>query len=215
MSWEGIVIGILAIAIGGAFAFYGLQLFVILLPIWLFFVGLIGGASWAQTFLSEGFFGTATSWIIGLVVGIVLAAISYFFYYGAVALLGAAVGYTLGAGLMVAIGVTGFLSVVVGLIVAALVGLAVIVLAVPIWLVILLSAGGGAAAVVNGAWILLGRIQLEDISGGLGQGLMKDGFFSVAVWIVIAIAGFLYQIRVIGRASMMASADISKEGYRY
>ena len=46
----------------------------------------------------------------GFAVGIVFAVISYFLYYVAVILVGAALGYTLGAGLMIAIGLDGFLS---------------------------------------------------------------------------------------------------------
>ena len=46
MTIEGIVVGLLAIAIGLAWAFYGLKLFTILLPIWAFFFGLVAGAQW-------------------------------------------------------------------------------------------------------------------------------------------------------------------------
>ena len=48
MTIEAIVIGLLAIGIGLAWAFYGLKLFTILLPIWAFFFGLIAGAQWSQ-----------------------------------------------------------------------------------------------------------------------------------------------------------------------
>ncbi len=46
MSLEGILLGLLAIVIGLAWAFYGLKLFAILLPIWAFFFGLVAGAQW-------------------------------------------------------------------------------------------------------------------------------------------------------------------------
>ena len=69
MSLEGIVLGLLAIVVGLAWAFYGLKLFAILLPIWAFFFGLVTGASWgAQLFGAEaGLFATTLSWIIGIV----------------------------------------------------------------------------------------------------------------------------------------------------
>ena len=63
MSIEGIIVGLLAILIGAAWATYGLKAFTILLPIWAFFVGLLAGAHWGQEFLGEGFFGTVTSWV--------------------------------------------------------------------------------------------------------------------------------------------------------
>jgi hypothetical protein len=212
MSLEGIIVGVLAAAIGAAFAFYGLKLFVILLPLWGFLVGLMAGASWGAQFLNESFLGTVTSWGIGIVLGLVLAALSYFWYYGAVILLGASVGYTLGAGLMAAIGLDGFLSVVVGLIVAAVVGFGVLVLAVPAFLVVFLSAIGGAAAVVNGVLILLGRVALEDVDFGLTQGLYKEGVIAIVAWIVIAVVAMWWQLRDL--ADMSARLSVPREEYR-
>jgi hypothetical protein len=212
MSLEGIIVGVLAAAIGAAFAFYGLKLFVILLPLWGFLVGLMAGASWGAQFLNESFLGTVTSWGIGIVLGLVLAALSYFWYYGAVILLGASVGYTLGAGLMAAIGLDGFLSVVVGLVVAAVVGFGVLVLAVPAFLVVFLSAIGGAAAVVNGVLILLGRVALEDVDFGLTQGLYKEGAIAIVAWIVIAVVAMWWQLRDL--ADMSARLSVPREEYR-
>lgn len=216
MSIEGIVVGLLAVLIGAAWATYGLKAFTVLLPIWAFFVGLLAGANWGQEFLGEGFFGSVTSWVLGFGLGLILALLSYFWYYGAIALLGGAVGYTLGAGLMGALGLDGFLSIVVGLVVGALFAVAVIVLAVPIVLVVVLSAFGGAAAVVNGALILLGQIQLNDIDSGLMEGLMRYGAVSIVAWLVIAAAGIWYQLRDIGRgmASLSEPADIDRSAYR-
>ena len=42
---EGLLLGLLALAIGGAFAFWGFRVFLILLPIWGFFVGFLLGAN--------------------------------------------------------------------------------------------------------------------------------------------------------------------------
>ena len=216
MSIEGIAVGLLAIVVGGVWATYGLKAFFILLPFWAFFVGLLAGAQWSAEFLGEGFFGTVTSWAIGLVVGLVLGLLSYFWYYAAIILLGATVGYTLGSGFMTAIGLDGFLSIVLGLIVGILLGIAVLVLNVPALLVIVLSAFGGAAAVVNGFWILFGQIQLNDIDGGLAEGLMKGGAITVVAWLVIAAAGIWYQLRDIGRdmASLRMAANIDRSAYR-
>jgi hypothetical protein len=168
-----------------------------------------------MTFLGEGFLGTTTSWVLGLGLGIVLALLSYFVYYFAITLIGGAVGYTLGAGLMGALGLDGPLQVVVGLLAGAGLALLVFVTAVPIVLVILLSAIGGAAAIVNGVMILLGRIQVEDISSGLTQGLLMEGWISVIAWVVLAALGFLYQVRNVGGSLVnMQSADIDRSSYR-
>ena len=107
--------------------------------------------SWGQEFLGEGFFGTVTSWVIGLVLGIVLALFSYFFYYGAIVLLGGDRRVHPGRRpARRASASTGSCRSCVGLVVGVLFAIAVLVLAVPIVLVIVLSAFSGAAAVVNG-----------------------------------------------------------------
>ena len=71
MSLEGIIVGLLAIGIGLAWAFYGLKLFMILLPIWAFFFGLVAGAQWGPTCSARaaGLLHDVLSWGIGLVFG--------------------------------------------------------------------------------------------------------------------------------------------------
>jgi hypothetical protein len=211
VSIEGILVGIVAIVIGLAWAFYGFKAFVILLPIWAFLVGFAAGSSWiAELFPNEGFFATVTSWVGGLVIGVVLALLSYFWYYAAVVIVGGALGYTLVAGFLGSLGFDGILAIALGLIAAAVVAVITIVLAVPAWLIVVLSGIGGAVAAVNGLLILLGRIQLEDISSGLGEGLLKDPLIAVIGVIVVAAAGIWYQMRDLTETA----ASIQRSGYR-
>jgi hypothetical protein len=210
VSLEGIVVGIVAIVIGLAWAFYGFKAFVILLPIWAFLVGFAAGASWIAELFGEGFFATVTSWVGGLVIGIVLALLSYFWYYAAVVIVGGALGYTLVAGFLGSLGFDGILAFALGLVAAAIVAVITIVLAVPAWLIVVLSGIGGAVAAVNGLLILLGRIQLEDTSTGLGEGLLKDPLIAVIGVIVVAAAGIWYQMRDLTDTA----ASIRRDGYR-
>ena len=207
---EQILVGIVAIAIGLAWAFYGFKAFLILLPIWAFLVGFAAGASWIQELFGDGFFATVTSWVGGLVIGVVLALLSYFWYYAAVVIVGGALGYTLVAGFLGSLGFDGILAIALGLVAAAIVAIITIVLAVPAWLIVVLSGIGGAVAAVNGVLILLGRIQLEDISSGLGEGLLKDPLIAVVGVIVVAAAGIWYQMRDL----VDTAASIRRDGYR-
>jgi hypothetical protein len=210
MSIEGILIGLLAIGIGLAWAFYGLKAFLILLPIWAFFIGALLGASWVQELLGDGFFSTVTSWVVAIIFGLFLAVISYLWYTGAVLLLGFTIGYTLGAGLMSAIGLTEIMPLIVGVIIGAVVAIGFFVLGMPLVLVIVATAIGGAVAATNGALILLGRIQLADIDTGLSEGLLKDGVIGIVVAIAIAVAGALYQMRDVANAA----TAIDRSAYR-
>ena len=217
MSLEGIVIGLMAVLIGAAWATYGLKAFTILLPIWAFFVGLLAGANWGAEFLGQGFLGTVTSWVIGLVFGVVLALFSYFFYYGAIALFGGVIGYTLAAGLLSALGLTGVVAILLSLAAGVLLAILVAVLAVPIFLVIFLTAASGAAAVVNGVLILFGQIKVEDIDTGLTEGLIKFGAIGVIAWLVLTAAGVFYQMRDLGRTAetVMERNAVDQAAYRY
>ena len=202
MTLEGILVGLVVIIVGLAWAFYGLRAFTILLPIWAFIVGFGAGASWIQELFGGGFLATTTSWVGGFFVGLVLALLSYFLYYAAVVLLGGALGYTLAAGFAVGIGLPNFLAIIVGLVAGAALGAAVLLLAMPAFLVVWLSAIGGATAVANGLLILLGRIDLKDTEGGLGQGLLRDPAIAVVTVIVVAAAGIYYQMREVTESTV-------------
>lgn len=212
MSIEGIILGLLALAVGLAWAFYGLKVFTILLPVWAFFFGLLTGAQWAQDLFGEGLFTTVLSWGIGLVFGIVLAVISYLWYYAAVTIAGGALGYMLGVGFMDWLGIDAqILGLIVGLVVGAVFAAATFLLGVPIWLIIWFSAISGSAAAVNGILIFLGRIKVDDLSSGVVNGLLTDSFIGVALWVVLAVVAGLWQTRDIGR-SIVA---IDRSAYRY
>ena len=212
MSIEGILVGLLAIVIGAAWALYGLKLFTILLPIWAFFFGLVTGGQWAAEVFGEGFFSTVLSWGIGIVFGLVLAAISYFWYYAAIVILGGAVGYSLGVGFFEWLGFgTGIIALVVGLILGAVFAIGTFLLGVPVLLVMIFSAFSGAAAVVNGVLILLGQIKVEDVNAGIFGSLLNQGIIGTIAFIVLGAAALFYQMRDVGQT--ITSIDRSSYSY--
>jgi hypothetical protein len=213
MTIEGIIIGLLAIGIGLAWAFYGLKLFTVLLPIWAFFFGLLAGAQWGQDLFGQsGIFTTVLSWGLGIVVGLVLAAIAYFWYYAAIVILGGAVGYALGVGVFEYFGFeTGPIIVIIGLIVGAIFAIGTFLLGVPVLLVMILSAFSGAAAVVNGVLILLGQIKLETLDTGVFGSLLHQGLLGTIAWIVLGAVALFYQIRDVGQSIQ----SIDRSAYRY
>jgi len=213
MSLESIVIGLLAIGIGLAWAFYGLKLFTILLPLWAFFFGLIAGAQWGQdVFGQSGIFTTVLSWGIGLVFGVVLAAISFFWYYAAIVILGGAVGYALGIGFFEWLGLgTGFIAIVIALIVGAIFAVGTFVLGVPVVLVMVFSAFSGAAAVVNGVLIFLGQIKLDTLDTGIFGSLLTNGVVGIVAFLVLGAVALYWQIRDVAGSIQ----TIDRSAYRY
>jgi hypothetical protein len=195
MSLEGFLLGIIALAVGAAFTFYGFKFFLILLPLWAFVAGFAAGAQAMSVLFGDGFLATVLGWVIGFVTGAAFAVISYLWYWAAVVLLGIAVGYQLGVGMMALISVTGFLSIAVGVIVGVVFAIGTIVLGVPRALVVVLTALGGAATVVAGALLIIGRIQTEDLGTGLVGAVIYDNVFWLLAFAVVAALGIIWQYR--------------------
>lgn len=98
MDIQVICIGVIGILFGLTALFAGYRLFLVLLPIWGFFAGFAIGAQALQALFGTGFLSELTSWIVGLVVGILFAVLSYLFYLVGVAILAGSIGYALGQG---------------------------------------------------------------------------------------------------------------------
>ena len=212
MSFEGIVVGLVAIVVGGAWAFYGLSLFTILLPLWAFVFGFLVGMQWSHDVFGQGFFTTVLGWAIGIGFGFFLAAISYFWYYAAVTIAAGALGYAFGVGILDALNIdAAILGIVVGLIVGGALAIGTFLAGVPAFLIVGFSALSGAAGVVNGVLILLGRIKVEDLESNLLGGLLTDGIIAVVAWLVISGVAVFWQLQ---RVTETAVA-IRRESYRF
>ncbi len=207
---EQVAVGLLALGIGLAFAFAGWKWFLILLPIWGFFAGLVFGANTVQVIFGDGFLSTVTSWVVGFFVGILFAVLSYFFYWFAVVLLGASVGFALGQAFGVAIGTGSTLTWIFGAIVAVVFAFGTIALRVPRYLVIVLTAVGGAGAAVGGILILFGVVKVDSLSAGeIGLVIRQSIVWSIAA-IVVALAGIWVQVQT---TAMLL--EIDRASYRY
>jgi hypothetical protein len=104
MAFELLCATMIALLFGMAVTFGGYRLFITLLPIWGFLFGFGLGAQTLQALFGFGFLSTATSWVVGFIVGALFAVLSYMFFIFAVALLASSVGYGLGVGIMLWIG---------------------------------------------------------------------------------------------------------------
>lgn len=68
-----IVVGIAILLLGLGVAFFGLCLFLIMLPIWGFLASFFVGAGSIEAFFGDGFLSTVGGWIAGFVTGILFA----------------------------------------------------------------------------------------------------------------------------------------------
>jgi hypothetical protein len=199
MFFEIVIMSLIAMLVGLAVTFFGFRLFVILLPIWAFFAGFLATAQAIQELFGGGFLATVSSWVFALVVGVMFAVAAYFFYYAAIAILAATVGYELGVGFMVGIGVSsGFLQFIVGVALAVLLIVAVIVLNLPKAFIIALTALGGAGMILAGIFLALGRIAVADLGSGIVGSYIRTSWFWVLVYLAIAAFGIVVQFMLPG-----------------
>lgn len=140
--------GIIGMLFGTALTFAGYRLFIFLLPIWGFFFGLGLGAQSVQVLLGDGFLATVTSWVVGFVVALVFALLSYAFYAFAVAIIGGSLGYAVAVGLLTWIGLDmGLIVWLVGLVAGVIMAIVTIALNLQKWVVIAATSVLGAATI--------------------------------------------------------------------
>jgi hypothetical protein len=196
MLLQTLVVALVAILLGLAFTLAGYKFFRVLIPLWGFFTGWMWGASVITTLLGQGFLSTVTGWAVGLASGLILAALAYFFYYVAVVLLGASVGYALGAGLMAGLGFDStFLLALVGILTGVLLAILVIVLGLPKVLLVVLAALGGAAALLAGTMLLLGIIPLNSLNMGTLGAVVTNSWLWLIAYIALVVVGVVAQMR--------------------
>ncbi len=191
-----VIIAIVALLVGAAFCFGGFRFFLLLLPLYMFVGGFSVGTDAITALFGDGTFATVLSWVIGLVVALVFAVVSYLYYYLAVALMGGMVGYALGAGAWGLVGNEyGAIAFVIGIVVGAIAAIIVLALNVPKYLVIVVTALGGAATILAGWFVLIGTIPTDAIHWTTIGAKIADSWFYLLVWAAIAAVGMVAQIQ--------------------
>jgi hypothetical protein len=209
-----LLMAILAVVIGLAFCFGGWRFFLLLLPIWGFVVGFGLGTEAMRALFGDGTFATVTSWIVGFVIAVAFALLSYLYYYAAIAILAGAVGYVIGASAWGIIGnEQGVIAFVIGLVVGVVFAIGVLALNVPRYLVIVLTGLGGAATVIAGWFLLIGKVPSDNVTWWEVGKLISNSWFYLIVWGLIAAAGIVAQMRA--PAMGPDTYELDSTSYRY
>lgn len=192
-----IIVGLLAVIAGFAFCFRGYLLMRLVIPVWGFFAGFAAGAGFIAGLTDRAFLGTVFGWIVGLVLGVLFAFLAYTYYAVAIVLAMASVGYLLGAALMVALGVDwNWLIVAVGVVFGLVLGVAAIRSELPAVLLTVLTALGGATAIVGGLMLVFGTVDTEELGNGTVTSAIDASWGWWLLYAVIAFAGIGAQIAV-------------------
>ena len=205
---EDVVVGILALVIGGLFCFRGYLAMRLIIPVWGAFAGFALGAGLVAYFTDEGFLSTLVGWLVGLAVGVVFALIAYLYYAISVLIAMASIGFTLGASAMVALDVTwSWVVILVGVLLGALLAFLAIVADLPTALLVVLSAIAGAIAMTAGVMLIVGALETDDFTATAATERIKDDWWWYVVMIALAVAGLLSQVRTVEslRASLRSA----------
>ncbi len=195
--------GMIALLFGSILLLGGYRFFMFLLPIWGFFFGFGLGAQTVQALFGDAFLATVTGWVVGFVVALVFALMSYLFYFAAVAVIGGAVGYTLAVGLLEAIGLNfGLIVWSVGLVVAVIFAVAVIVLNVQKWVVIFGTAWLGTGVILATFLFLFGGISRDQLLQNPVRQALSMGPFWTITFIVLAAIGIMVQYQTTRRVEV-------------
>jgi hypothetical protein len=196
MSLNVLIVGIVVLLIGIAFCFAGYRFFRILIAIWGFITGFL---------LTAGAFGaisgghlliSGVGLIAALIVGLILAALAYALYVAAVVILSASVGFWVGTSIVAAAGYGphGAFALLVGVICAIVLAILTLALNLTKILIIVITALGGASAIISAALLLMGRIRLGELtSGAVGTFIRGSTVWGLA-WLALAVIGIVVQL---------------------
>jgi hypothetical protein len=185
-------------SIGIGLCFFGYRIFLVILPVLGFFAGLWLCWTIIEFIFGASFWASLAGILIGFLIGAILAVLSYFFYIIGVVLVAGAIGAALATALMNALGFeTGLIPTLI--IIAAALGGAVItyMLNLQKYVVTGLTVIFGADLVILAGLVLFGTVTLDSLreGGNLIAPVLDQSWIAMIIWLGIAIAGFIFQVR--------------------
>lgn len=164
---SSVAIGLGAIVIGGAVAAFGYRLFYVALAALMLLAGFLAGAQVIASWMGEGLLATTLGWVAGACTGLLLAGLALVWFWIGVVLATAAVAMAATEGLLHLVGFGGgIVAMLLSLAVGIVVGLAAVRLDAPTILIAAVTAAGGTAFAMAGAFLLSGTTTLADFADG-------------------------------------------------
>jgi hypothetical protein len=191
-----VFVALITAAIGLIALFFGYRIFKLLLPLLGFFVGLVVGAQVVASIFGEGFLASVIGIVAGLVVGLLFGALAYVWWWLGVILVFAGMGYALGYAILPAFGLDDaqFISVLIGVAVAAIFAIGAIVLRMPKLVVIGVTALWGSGAVIAAWLIFINEIDAEQLGFGAVNAVVAHSTIYLIIFFAVAVIGMAFQL---------------------
>lgn len=202
-----VLVGIGVSILGLLLVFSGYAFARILLTVWGLVFGVVLGGSVLDQYMSSGFLNTTFSIILAIILGLLFAGLAYFFFYVAVVVSGAALGFLIGAGFLQLFGMDpNFLTTMLGIAAGVIFGIAFIVLNLPRAYLIVVTAFAGAIVTIGGLLLMFNQIPLEYFSYSAARIAVDNSVF----WSIGAFALGIFGVVV--QSMVSSNADI--EGWQ-
>lgn len=200
-----VLVGLIAIVSGVILCFGGRTIFRIILAVWGAFVGFTLGGALMSALTGEPPFSDVLGWVGSVLAALLFAGLAYSFYVLAVIIAIGSIGYSLGSGLGIALGATGTVLLVLGVLAALVLAGAALATNLPDILLTVLTALTGAAAIVGGLMLVVGVAEPSDLTEtSLREFVAQQPLWWTAMYVVVAIVGIVVQHRA-GRGDTMRS----------
>ncbi len=197
MTFELLCVTMIALLFGTLVTFGGYRLFLFLLPIWGFFFGFTLGAQTIQAIFGEAFLSTATSWVVGFIVALLFAVLSYLFYVIGVGILAGSLGYGIGVAIMGMFNANlTFITLFVALSLALIVIGATFYFNLAKYVIIVATAVGGAGVTIATLVAGVGAAELIRVMENPMKTLLDDSPLWMLLFFLMAAAGIVMQIQV-------------------
>jgi hypothetical protein len=186
--------GLVVVVFGLLLLTAGYRIFLALLPLIAFMVGLFTGMTLVHEITNEGFLTSLLSVAVGVGLAILFAALALMFWAVGVIIALAGAGFAVGYALLPAIGVDlPLVSIAIGVLVGLAAGMAAVILRLPRVLIIGLTSLWGAGGILAGAFTVLGTIGSDDLSFGGIHAVLAESPLWTLVWLVISVVGMVVQ----------------------
>jgi hypothetical protein len=206
---EDVLVGLLAIVVGALFCFRGFLAMRVIIPIWGAFAGFLLGAGLVDVSSDDAYLRSLLAWLVAIGCALVFGIIAYLYYEVSVVLAMAAVGFALGSGAMVALGVTwSWVVVLVG------VALGAIVADLPMIILVVLTAFAGATTIVLGVMLLGGVVDTTDFDVAATTEKLDDDWWWYVSYVALGVVGTIVQARYTARMRATMREQWSAAGGR-
>jgi hypothetical protein len=195
-----ILLGLITAAVALLLLFGGYRLGRIAIPLWGFIVGVSLGGAVAGDLADTPFLATFAGIFVGLAMGLLFAILAYLYYGFAVIMLVAGVGYWLGSGFFLLLGLQpGLISALSGLALGLAFGLAALLFNAPKYVLIVLSSVAGAVLMVGAIMLIFNQLPRESFSYATARAVVADSVWWSIVAVLLAIGGMVVQIATTAR----------------